>query len=235
MEDALGFSAEAKYAGRDFALYSFLAVQSDDGWEKAMHGAAAIASASEFFFRVLPVAEIGVSTVRLLATESVGLARVMQKAAGELPSHLPRTVTGESGHVRVGGGNTLGNPSLSGLVRRELPPMPRKLGAEFEGEARLRTFRTGDRVYRSSWPGETSGSPGRWYGTRKAATRTGNESMYQLDKVKNPNAIQRTYEFKQDATVYYGRVKGGTGYQIYAPEDVKPKALFKYIDETELR
>ena len=36
-----------------------------------------------------------------------------------------------------------------------------------------------------------------------------------------------TYEFTQDTTVYYGKVKDGTGYQILIPKDVSPADVLR--------
>ncbi len=59
--------------------------------------------------------------------------------------------------------------------------------------------------------------------------------MYQINKWSNPNEVLRTYEFTQDVTVYYGKVKGGTGYQALFPKDVSPGDALKFVGEAPLK
>jgi len=126
--------------------------------------------------------------------------------------------------------------ALRNFVRSDLPKLPMKYEREFEGSVRVRTFKAGERVYRSPWvPKEVPDEPGAWLGTRRTATKAGTESMYQVEKWKNPNVVQRTYEFTRDTTVYYGRVKGGTGYQVLIPKDVDPGGVLKFIEERSLK
>lgn len=59
--------------------------------------------------------------------------------------------------------------------------------------------------------------------------------MYKITKWENPNSVLRTFELTQDITVYYGKVKGGTGYQALFPKDVTAGDVMKFIGETPLR
>ncbi len=45
----------------------------------------------------------------------------------------------------------------------------------------------------------------------------------------------RTYEFKRDITLPYGRVRGGKGYQTFFPDNVNPEDYLKYIEEESLK
>jgi RHS repeat-associated protein len=142
---------------------------------------------------------------------------------------------GEDYALGVGLGATI--KAVSGrFVRRSLPALPTRFLDEFEGPVRTRTFKAGERVYRSPWiPDEAVENPGSWFGTRRTATRAGTDSMYQIEKFSNPNEVIRTYEFTEDVTVYYGQVKGGTGYQALIPSDVTPGDVLRFVDEAPLR
>ena len=122
------------------------------------------------------------------------------------------------------------------LVRRNLPDLPTTFAREFDGPVRFRTFKAGQKVYRSpSALDKVPSSLGIWFGTRKTATQVGTDSMYQIVKYNNPNKVVRTYEFTQDVTVYYGKVKGGTGYQILVPKDINTSDILKFKDEAALK
>jgi len=122
------------------------------------------------------------------------------------------------------------------LIRKTLPPLPEKFANEFEGPVRIRTFKAGEEIHRSPWtPRETKTEPGSWFGTRKTLTVKGTNSQYQINKWGNPSEVMRTYKFKRDVTVYYGKVKGGTGYQALFPADVNPSSVLKYVDEVPLK
>lgn len=123
------------------------------------------------------------------------------------------------------------------LVRKSLPALKAGYAAEFEGMARLRTFKPGDKIFRSppSAQFENALTPGQWFGTRLPSTSKGADSMYQSAKYGNKNELVRTYEFKQNVTVYYGKVKGGTGYQVCFPDDVNPGSVLNWTDMRRLR
>jgi RHS repeat-associated protein len=122
------------------------------------------------------------------------------------------------------------------IVRDCLPKLHRTFTSAFEGQVRFRTFRAGERVYRSPWsPNELPDKPGSWFGTRKTATQAGTDSTYQITKWGNPNQVLREYEFTQDVTVYYGEVRGGTGYQLLIPLDVSPEDVLKFVGEEPLK
>ena len=59
--------------------------------------------------------------------------------------------------------------------------------------------------------------------------------MYQIDRFDNPNEVLRSYEFTQDVSVYYGKVRGGTGFQVLFPKDVTPGSVLKYLGENSLK
>jgi hypothetical protein len=122
------------------------------------------------------------------------------------------------------------------LVRSALPDLPKTFAKEFDGPVRARTFKAGEKVYRSPWvPDEGTENPGQWFGTRSTVTQHGTNSMYQINKWNNPNKVLRSYEFTEDVTVYYGKVKGGTGYQVLFPKDVTPGSVLQFIGEAPLR
>ena len=125
--------------------------------------------------------------------------------------------------------------TVNRFVRKNLPELAPRYAAEFEGGVRLRTFKKGQRAYRSPWPNEHATDPGRWFGTRRTVTRAGTDSMYQIEKWQNPNTRLWTFEFCEDVTVYYGEVRGGTGYQIFIPEDVDLATVLRYVNEGPLR
>jgi hypothetical protein len=136
----------------------------------------------------------------------------------------------------VGVGLGVAGKIIGRYVRRSLPALPTQFAREFDGPIQARTFRAGERVYRSPWvPTEAAGRPGSWFGTRRTATSTGTNSMYQIEKWNNPNQVLRTYEFAEDVTVYYGRVKGGTGYQVLVPADVTPGDVLSLVVEVPLK
>ena len=53
--------------------------------------------------------------------------------------------------------------------------------------------------------------------------------MYHIVTHGNPNNKLREYVFKFDVTVYYGKVRGGTGYQILFPTDIRPRDVLRFI------
>lgn len=125
-------------------------------------------------------------------------------------------------------------PTTTKYVRSSPPKLPDRFKLEFDGEVQLKTYSPGERLYRSRVFNETQNNPGRWFGTRQTTTVHGTDSMYQINKVDNPIEILRTYEFKVPVTVYHGRVKGGTGYQAYIPDDITTSEVLKFIDEKTL-
>ena len=142
-----------------------------------------------------------------------------------------------------------GNPTLYGYVsdtnswvdtlglectklnKNKLPELPETFAREFE-TLRIKRIKKGTKLYRSPWiPNETTDSAGKWFGTRKTTTAKGTDSMYQIEKWGNPNKVQRVYEVTDDIYVYYGKVKGGTGYQVLLPKDVTPSEVLIYKSE----
>ena len=141
-----------------------------------------------------------------------------------------------------------GNPTLYGYVfdpntqidplglecgynKKKLPELPDTFAREFE-TLRIKKIKKGAKLYRSPWiPEETPDNAGKWFGTRKTVTAKGTDSMYQIEKWGNPNKIQRVYEVTDDIYVYYGKVKGGTGYQVLLPKDVSPSDVLIYKNE----
>jgi len=130
-----------------------------------------------------------------------------------------RSLANETGAVRLG---TEG-PALSSGFKNA-----------FQG-VRDRTFKAGQRVYRSPRVGEAGDAPGKWFGTRRTTTRAGTESLYRVRQWGNPLQVSRVYEFIRDVTVHYGKVAGGKGYQIAFPSGLNPKDFLKLVDEIPLR
>jgi len=114
------------------------------------------------------------------------------------------------------------------LVRKVLPELRPEHAAEFE-VLRTRIFKPGERIYRTPNMGEAEDAlrPGRWFGTRNMITRNGAESMYKTARYGNTRELVRGYEFKQATTVYYGKVKGGTAWQVYIPDDINTGDILK--------
>jgi len=182
----------------------------------------------------------GVSnTAKNLAVRTGDAMRNTAKAvtqAAEEGRFNPLNYQLEAGTLGMNGGPLKFKGAANNLVRTSLPDLPKTFAREFEGQARFRTFKSGERVYRSPWiPDEVPSSPGSWFGTRRTATQAGTDSMYQIGKWNNPNKVLRTYELTQDVTVYYGRVKGGTGYQALFPKEVNPGDVLKFIEEAPLK
>jgi len=77
-----------------------------------------------------------------------------------------------------------------GLVRSSLPELRESVADAFEGPVRQRTFKVGDRVYRSPnvGPGagglESAAKPGPWFATRRTVTRVGTESQLNVENGK---------------------------------------------------
>jgi RHS repeat-associated protein len=124
-------------------------------------------------------------------------------------------------------------PSI--CVRRVLPRLSQGFIRAFDGPPRLRTFKAGETIYRAPWPKEKASQPGIWFGTRETTTQGGTQSMYQIEQHGNPNRSFRTYEFNRDVTVYYGKVKDGTGYQVLFPEDINPGDVLSFLGEGPLQ
>lgn len=122
------------------------------------------------------------------------------------------------------------------LVRKTLPNLELKYAEQFVGGPIARTFKKGEVIYRTPADvAELPLQPGRWFGTRAAVTSEGADKLYNSAVYGNPNSLMRKYEFKQDVTVYYGRVKDGSGYQAYLPTDIDPSKVLKWTGYRELR
>ncbi len=126
------------------------------------------------------------------------------------------------------------------FVRESLPELKGTYAEAFDGPVRIRTFRAGERLYRS--PNMVEGGllepnqlPGSWWGTRRTVTKAGTESQYNVEKWGNPLEEMRAYEFSQDVTVYYGRVAGGKGYQVLFPRDIDPASVLRFQEGVPLR
>jgi len=149
------------------------------------------------------------------------------KSLDDWAKTLKRFLGSESGGMPIG---------QRGLVRPTLPGIPKRFARGFDGPVRVRTFKAGERIHRSPWvPDELPDNPGSWFGTRPTATKSGTDSMYQIDKFDNPNEVLRSYEFTRDVSVYYGKVRGGTGFQVLFPKDVTPGSVLKYLGENPLK
>lgn len=105
----------------------------------------------------------------------------------------------------------------------------------FETPPVQKTFKAGDTVYRIPTAGEDAFAPGRFFGTSASATSLGADRRFNINAYGNPNEIQRTYEFKKDTTVYYGKVANGNGYQAYIPKDIFPEEALKWTGLRTLR
>lgn len=121
------------------------------------------------------------------------------------------------------------------LVRKALPEVPDKIKDSFDGPLRMRTFKPGEFVYRSPREAEIPGLPGRFLGTRRPVTQEGAESLYYIRFHGNPVESVRTYQFTRPVTVYYGKVRDGSGYQIFVPGDVMPESVLKWTGTARLQ
>jgi hypothetical protein len=131
--------------------------------------------------------------------------------------------------------NGVAREAIPSLVRKELPMLNGQYQSAFEGAARMRTFKAGDMAYRVPQGGELLSNPGRWFSTRETVTKIGTESQLNIKVYGSPVETMRAYRFKTDVTVYYGKVKDGTGYQLYIPSDVKPSDIFEFVTERGLK
>lgn len=124
----------------------------------------------------------------------------------------------------------------SKYISAHLPPLKSTYAAEFSGKIDVRTFKKGEVIYRSpSSPYELAREPKRWFGMAELKTKRANDAFYQSNKFGNSNEIVRKYEFKHDTTVYYGQVKGGTGYQVYIPNHIDPEEVLKWKGTSTLK
>ena len=118
---------------------------------------------------------------------------------------------------------------------RNIAPLARGFEKAFEGAARVVKLKKGQRIYRSpSSAKELADSPRRWFGTRKTVTRAGTESQYRLEEY-GERTVMRTYEILEDIEVYYGKVAGGKGYQVYISDNIDPSTVLKFIGEIPLK
>ena len=167
-------------------------------------------------------------------------------ALGGLKTMLPILATGARTEGRflaaeMQAGNLLNEVSSVGnrYARASLPDLKGSFLDAFTGNPRVRTFKAGDRVYRS--PNMRSGAlepvefPGPWFSTRSTKTIVGTESQSYLLKWENPLKELRVYEFTEDVTVYYGKVANGKGYQAFFPRDVDPGGVLKFIEKWPLK
>ncbi len=125
------------------------------------------------------------------------------------------------------------------LVRKSLPPLSEDLAKAFEGPIKARTLKAGTQIYRS--PNLREGvlepvqKPRRWFGTRLVKTKAALDQLYNVSPYGNPMVEMRVYKVTKDVTVYYGRVAGGKGYQIYIPGDITPQDVLEYVTSIPLR
>lgn len=148
---------------------------------------------------------------------------------GTAPNVRGRFRTNQIRHTRL-------NQQLrQNYVRRQLPKIDKSIKNAFDGPVKIRTFRQGDRIYRSPQHGELRKDPSSWFSTRLTKTIKGTESNSNIMKYNNPAEKIRIYEFNTDVTVYYGKVKGGTGYQIHFPQDIRPGKVLNYLSESKLK
>ena len=124
-------------------------------------------------------------------------------------------------------------PAPLGLVRDRLPELKGTVAEAFDG-VRPRTFKAGDRIYRTPSVDESGNlepatAPGAWFGTRRTVTKAGTESQSNVLKWNNPLQELRAYQFTREVTVYHGKVQGGKGYQILIPKDIFPGDVLQFV------
>jgi hypothetical protein len=132
------------------------------------------------------------------------------RGAGAIPDDVARILTRSS------------LPALSGTVRDAFR------GGSYE----VITLPKGTLVYRAEARG--AGGPGAWLGRDLPRTADEAEDMYNLAKWNNPREVIRTYELREDVTVYAGWVEGGTGYQYLLPRDVPADVILRRMREGDL-
>ncbi|MBK7207959.1 MAG: hypothetical protein IPH91_06745 [Elusimicrobia bacterium] len=175
--------------------------------------------------KVLPLQKADVSFREFVKSRAARFSTGLREAVS---SHF-ESMKSESGRIYIGG------RSSNVFVRSNLPKLQGTYRAAFEGPVELRTFKAGDVLYRSPSAKEPWNKPGPWYTTRETVTVTGTESTSNIKKWGNPVTRLRAYELYQDVTVYYGKVKGGTGYQALFPQDVDTSAVLNYRGQTKLK
>jgi RHS repeat-associated protein len=163
--------------------------------------------------------ELG-GSVRSGVSEAGGVLRSAYRSSG---------FSSQAGQIR------LGRPAAP-YVRSSLPPLATSRAEAFEGAVRIRTLKAGESLYRSpQLPQETPEAPGSWFSTRRTSTRAGTESQLNGEQWGNPLEELWTYRVKTDVTVYYGKVAGGTGYQVLFPRDVDPGDILDFVGRTGLK
>jgi len=142
----------------------------------------------------------------------------------------------QMGPAAMAGLRSLANETGAVRLAAEAPAaLPSAFRNAFQG-VRYRAFKAGEKLYRSPWvPEELASRPGRWFGTRKAVTKAGANSLYALKQWGNPLQVMRVYEVIKDVTLPYGRVYGGTGFQALFPEGAIPAKYLRYIAEVVLK
>jgi RHS repeat-associated protein len=126
-------------------------------------------------------------------------------------------------------------PCFRALPATALPLLAGTYLKAFDGPVRTRTFKPGDKIYRTPWPREKPNRPGPWFGTRRTATSAGTESLSNVKKWGNPVNRLRTFVFTKEVTVYYGKVAGGKGYQVLFPKNINPCSVLKLVADVALR
>ncbi|MHB1684859.1 MAG: hypothetical protein ACYCYO_18880 [Bacilli bacterium] len=133
-------------------------------------------------------------------------------------------------------GDAVPGESTSGgaenLVRSELPTLTGTQAEAFDGGIKTVTLEPGQIYYRSEEAG--ADYPGHWLGTEKPVTASEADKLYNITIWNNPMEQVGEYQVTKPVTVYYGKVAGGTGMQVYIPEDVNPADVFKQIGTTPL-
>ncbi|MBK8423009.1 MAG: hypothetical protein IPL30_03720 [Elusimicrobia bacterium] len=182
------------------------------------------------------LAGLGVGKIKPLQKGDITFRRFIETRASRLSvglrqaaSSFAEEMKSESGRILIGGRVS------NHYIRPNLPRLTGSYRAAFDGSVVPRTFKTGDVLYRSPSAQEPWAKPGRWFSTRETMTQTGTESTSNIKKWGNPVTRLRAYEFNQDVTVYYGKVKGGTGYQAFIPNDIDTSTILNYKGQTQLK
>jgi hypothetical protein len=107
--------------------------------------------------------------------------------------------------------------SAVATVASDAAPLAQKIASTFEGgDYVAMTLQEDLTVYRG-YGGPDAGPIGRWFGTVKPTTAAEAETMYNVRMYGNQLTDVSTVQIPKGTTVYYWRVAGGTGFQLFLP------------------
>ncbi len=120
-------------------------------------------------------------------------------------------------------GKTTDNTALNKSLREPIgapvraPDLTNEVARTFDNKIYVPRVLSADLiVYRSEGT-----AFGRWYGLEKPSSAAHAEKLYNVVDYGNDVLEISTYRVPKNTVVYYGKVAGGSGYQIYIPDPRK--------------